>query len=115
MRVYGNLMNRIQEAAFPTPKVGDGATILMFSDRHAATVISVITPSIVVIQEDSVKRIDKNGMSESQTYEYSPNLNGIQHTVTKRKSGRWVFMGELDRNGTAVSFGKRDHYYDFGF
>jgi len=42
MRPYGNLMNRISEHSLsPTPAIGMGATIYMWSDRHAATVVAI--------------------------------------------------------------------------
>jgi hypothetical protein len=61
MRVFGNLMNRIAETAKPpVPEVGMGATILMYSDRHAATVIEILDvrmiskqPTKIVVQERS--------------------------------------------------------------
>lgn len=115
MRVFGSLNNRIMEGKYPTPKVGDGATILMFTDRAPATVVEVISATKVVIQYDDFERTDKNGMSESQEYKYSPNQFGTKMTVTLRKNGRWIVEGEAMRNGTAVAFGIREKYYDFSF
>lgn len=117
MRVFGSLTNRIQEGATPTPKVGDGATILMYSDRHAATVIEVLGSRrvVIVIQEDKATRTDERGESEAQEYEYAPDPNGRKHRVTLRKAGRWIIEGESAKNGTAVAFGFRDEYRDFSF
>jgi hypothetical protein len=67
------------------------------------------------VREDSYKRIDKNGMSESQEYEYSPNPEGATYTFTKRKNGRWVQKGCAMGKGTKVSVGVRRAWYDFSF
>lgn len=65
-----------------TPKVGDGATLQMYTDRHACTVIAV-SPSgkQVTLQEDTATRTDKNGMSECQSYTFARNPNGKVHVV----------------------------------
>lgn len=116
MRVFGNLMNRVAETVQPkTPEVGMGCTILMFSDRHAATIVQVITPKKIVIQEDKATRTDTNGMSESQSYAYSANPTGHKHEVTLRKNGTWVIAGDSMRSGTILQIGERDEYYDYSF
>lgn len=115
MRAFGNLMNRIQEGPAPTPSVGDGATVLFWSERHAATVIEVLTPKKIVVQRDIATRTDKNGMSESQSYSFAPNPAGEKWVVTQRRNGQWVVEGESMRNGTVVSLGSRSEYYDYSF
>lgn len=40
------------------PTVGMGATEVMFSDRHAYTVIEVLTAKKVVVQQDTAIRLD---------------------------------------------------------
>jgi hypothetical protein len=117
MRVYGNLINRIQETAAPKkPEVGMGATILMWSDRHAATIVEVSKDGKrVVIQEDNAVRTDKNGMSECQDYTYSPNPNAAKQVFTLRKNGTYVQEGSSMRSGTIIRIGERDSYHDFSF
>jgi len=117
MRVFGNLMNRIEETVAPAvPVVGMGATILMFSDRHAATVIEVSADKkTIVIQQDKAVRTDKNGMSESQDYRFEPNTNGPTTTYTLRKNGTFVTKGSGMRNGGIVRIGSRSEYRDFSF
>lgn len=119
----GSLINHVltHNVANPMPKVGDGATIYHWSDRHAATVIAV-EKNIVTVQADTAKRIDTNGMSEMQEYEFSPNPEGYKQSfkmgprgnfyeVRKNpETGRWV---KIDGNG--VSFGHRRHYHDYSF
>jgi hypothetical protein len=110
-------MNRIAETVRPVvPTVGMGATILMFSDRHAATVIDVGPKAKwITIQEDKAIRTDKNGMSESQDYRYEPNPAAAVQTFTLRKNGTYVSQGSSMRSGTIVRVGARDNYHDFSF
>lgn len=121
----GSLINHCMSCtAAPLPEVGDGATILGWSDRHPATVVAVFKQGkydFVQVQSDNYKRIDKNGMSESQEYEYTPNPDGSVSTyrlrndvwecVRKSDTGRYVKTGS-DSN---VVFGRRERYYDFSF
>ncbi len=112
MRLFGSLNNRIAEDVLSAvPAVGMGATILMYSDRHACTVIEVKSPSRIVIQEDAATRADANGMSDSQSYTFAANPAGATHVVSKRSDGRW----KIAKSGTVVMMGERDHHYDYGF
>lgn len=109
-RWYGSINNRImEESGGAEPTVGMGATILMYSDRHAATVIEVKSPSTIVIQEDTAIRTDNHGMSDSQSYRYEPNPEGAKHTVRKGPKG-WKIP-----KGSRVLVGERDHHYDYSF
>lgn len=115
MRMYGNIMNRIAETIPPsTPTVGMGATILMWSDRYPATIVAVKDKQIT-LQEDTATRTDKNGMSESQQYEFKPNPDGRIFNATLRKNGTYVLEGGSMRSGTIIRIGRRDRYYDFSF
>lgn len=112
MKVYGSITNRLMESPQAlAPTEGMGATILMFSDRHAATVIEVRSPKRIVIQEDEATRTDKNGMSENQEYTFKRNPHANKHLVTKRKDGSW----KIAKSQTGVLLGSRDEHYDFGF
>jgi hypothetical protein len=101
--------------AAQVPIVGMGATILGYSDRHAATVVRVSKNGREIdVVEDVSTRIDKNGMSEDQEYEYSSG-NGSPMTFTLRKNNRWVRGGESMRHGSRLTLGVRDSYYDYSF
>ena len=119
MRIYGNLMNRVAESAKPPePVIGMGATLCYYSDRHAATVIEVGQKNrvkYVVVRQDTARRTDTNGQSESQTYQYEPNPDGAEYKFTLRKNGRYVQAGSSMKNGTGLLLGVREEYYDFGF
>lgn len=93
----------------PAPQVGMGATIFHYTDRSPATVTRVSkTGKIAWIRRDKYKRVDNNGMSEAQTYEYSPG-EGKEVRVTLCADGQWRSKGEK------VAFGHREKYHDFSF
>ena len=94
------------------PEVGMGVTMSVGSDRYPGTIIQVTQNGRrVVFQRDNYKRTDNNGMSESQTYEFSPDPNGAIEIATLRKDGRYRITG----GKTPVHIGSRDAYYDFSF
>ena len=106
MRVYGNLMNRIGEHVLsPTPEVGMGATVFMWSDRLPATVTAV-SPSgkTVTLTEDDVTEW-KNFYGVT----FKPNPNGRTYTARKTRNGTWKSAG----NGIAL--GTRAAYRDPSF
>ena len=95
----------ISESKQPDAKIGDPATILMWSDRHAATVIKV-TPCTVTVQVDKAKRLDKGGpYTESQTYEYERNPNG-------QKIRFWRTQRGWSADGMRLAIGHRNEYHD---
>jgi hypothetical protein len=95
------------------PKNGDGATICYVSDRYAATVVAVTkNGKLVVVQDDRCVRTDRNGISESQTYEFERDPHGTFRIFTLRKNGRWYEDGEEMGRGCTLHIGKRDAYQD---
>ncbi len=93
----------------PTPVVGMGATILCWSDRHAATIVKV-TPTQVHVQRDIAKRIDTNGMSECQSYTYEADPTASVEVFRKTKRG-WLAAG----GGNGLRIGDRREYHDYSF
>lgn len=111
-----SVINGIKARINTVPEVGMGATILMYSDRYAATIVRVHeNGKTVYVQRDHAVRTDSNGISESQEYQYSPNANATIETYTLRSNGRWIRKGESMKHGTGLSIGSRDEYYDFSF
>jgi hypothetical protein len=92
------------------PMVGMGATICHWSDRTACTIIQV-SGKRIVLQEDIATRTDKNGMSESQSYTYTPDPNGQIFFATLRKSGRYM----VSKSTELVVIGSRRQYHDYTF
>ncbi len=94
------------------PLVGMGATIYYHSDRAPATIIQITqSGKRLVLQEDKSTRLDNNGMSECQVYEYQPDSEGKIFIATKRKHGEYRLVGEK----TLVDIGTREKYYDYSF
>lgn len=112
---YGSLTNQVltrlqsAEAAIAAAQIGDGATILSYTDRHAATVVAK-TRCTITVQQDTAVRIDRRGLSENQDYWFSPDPEG--RTVTYRVTKRGLVSSQT---GCGVIIGTRDEYYDFSF
>jgi len=111
-REFGSLNNMMGVGAGKkiVPEVGMGATILSWTDRTPATVVEVSeSKRTIVLQEDDAKRTDQNGMSECQSYEYTPNSSAPRHTARLTKKG-WKIV-----RGSRVALGRREMYHDFSF
>lgn len=94
------------------PEVGMGATMCLWSDRHAYTIIAVSkNRHKITIQRDKATRIDKNGMSDCQTYEYERNPEGEIETATLRKDGAY----RITNSRILVGVGHRNEHFDFSF
>jgi hypothetical protein len=94
--------------------VGTGATNGVGSDRYPYTVVEILSPKRVVLQADEYKRIDSNGLSESQRYDFRRNDSGAKVTVSLRKDGVWRRVGE-SMGGSRYHLGHRDAYSDPSF
>lgn len=93
------------------PVIGQGATLIMLSDRHAYTIVAITASGKTVkAQRDHTKRIDSNGMSEMQEYEYSPNVNAEVESFRLHKDGSY-----RNKYGTKLSIGERYSYHDYSF
>lgn len=67
----GSLHNRLMDGRqYGELTVGCGATELCYTDRRAYTVQKIISDRRIVVTRDKVKRIDANGPSDAQVYEY---------------------------------------------
>jgi hypothetical protein len=124
----GSLTNHLYSRMIkgqPEPVVGMGATLLSWTDREAATIVEVSKTKggawLITVQEDDAKRIDKNGLSESQDYKYTPNPAAPKRMfrfdegkgwreVRANGKGRLVLTG-----GAGLRIGERDKYHDFSF
>ena len=126
--MYGSLINRLQErmvVGAPAPFVGMGVTMTSYSDRHAGTIIEVKKVGkgvLITVQADDSKRIDNNGISESQEYQFTPNPQGaIYYYKQKEPNTRWTHVyknpetGRYKQSTGGLYLGERDEYYDFSF
>jgi hypothetical protein len=120
---YGGFINRVMEDyGKENIEVGDGATLLLWSDRRAFTIVAVeryVTGKhkgevkAVFAQADKAIRTDSNGMSESQSYRYEPNPDAEIQKFTKRKDGR--FRKENSEGNTVLAIIGREEYHDYSF
>ncbi len=114
-RWYGSLQNRLQEVSKIKPEVGMGVTEMCWSDRHPYEVVEVIDDRHIKVRALDHKRIDSNGMSECQEYEYSSNEKNPVITLFLTKQGKW--RQRIGRSLGCYSFyvGFAEEYYDFSF
>tara|TARA_R110000751_G_scaffold48895_9_gene108644 strand:+ start:9182 stop:9502 length:321 start_codon:yes stop_codon:yes gene_type:complete len=99
-------------ASHVSPTVGEGATVIHFSDRTGATVIAV-SPSgkTITVQEDTATRTDDHGMSDMQHYTFERYEEGRTWKATLRKDGRYRVCNSTQ----LVGVGNRSTYYDYSF
>lgn len=91
-------------------EIGTGATEYVGSDRYPYTVIAVDqAKKLIVVQSDNCRRMDKNGMSEIQEYQYARNHEGRIYILKQYKDHSWRSAPK----STPFSFGVRQCYYDF--
>ena len=105
----------------PIPTVGMGATVLSWTDRHAATIVEVISPKFIAITYDTAERTDNAGMSESQEYVYTSNFDDAKRFVKLDKNNAWRPVSKNQNgnfvydNGNGLRIGERRSYHDFSF
>lgn len=130
----GRAQGRTLVETLTTPKLGDGATYRVYSDRHACTVVAVSkNGKQVTLQRDTATLLNgfKSGESDAlvshpggfahhvegiQRYKYECNPTGQTHKLSLRKNGRWKLAGDSMRSpGCEATFNGRHHFYDFNF
>jgi hypothetical protein len=98
------------------PTVGTPVTLCYWSDNYPGTVIAVSeSGKRITVQEDRATRVDDNGMSESQTWEYERDPEGATYVFSQRKNGRWYLVGQEMHTTPSCHVGSRRKYYDFSF
>lgn len=107
----GSMVNHLMSGTIgaPEPTVGMGATILCWTDRHAATIVKV-TSSQIHVRRDRAIRVDNNGMSEVQQYTYEQDPTADVEVFRKTKRG-WRKTG----GGASLRIGDRAEYHDYSF
>lgn len=108
MTQYGSFTNQLINNIAPTfPEVNMGCTQLSFTDRNPATIVSVSkTGKSFEFTYDDYRRIDKNGFSEDQKWEYTPRPNAPRHKARLCKDGRYKC------HGMTIRVGIREKYDD---
>ncbi|MFA6813428.1 MAG: hypothetical protein WCR45_10165 [Bacteroidaceae bacterium] len=118
----GSFINMMMSRNGSLPEVGKGATELRWTDRSAYEVIEVREDKKrVIVQQYLPKRIDSNGMSECQDYEYK-DLHPMKEVIVW-KWGSWRWEREYTENGKTtreyskvnILWGVKDEYFDYSF
>jgi hypothetical protein len=117
----------------PEPEVGMGVTFLGWTDRHPGTIHAIFSDDkflYIEVSGDDYQRVDNNGMSECQDYEYTsrpdrgrqtwrrdlnnsnaPFVGVIKNNKTGRGQRKWL----KSQGSTRIRIGQREKYHDFSF
>lgn len=92
------------------PAVGTPCTIVYYSDKRAATVTRIISPTKIAVAHN--KTICKNWFSSD--YEILPELEDVNDfdVFTKRSNGLWVMQGQSSKDGVLLCLHFQRHYID---
>jgi hypothetical protein len=110
----GSLQNMLADQSQDAAAVafGVGATVVSWTDRHAATIIEVSASGHkITVQYDTAVRTDSNGMSDAQSYEFARDERGRTQVFTRRKNGDYRIVG----GSTRLLVGVRSQYHDYSF
>ena len=112
------------------PVVGMGVTELGWSDRHPYEIIEVITPKKIMLRSMSAERdpdwkpdIIAGGFSGhcvnngEQRWVVKSNPEGQTRCATKRKNGKWIWVGlpAVGSCAAGLRLGKAVYFYDYNF
>ncbi len=131
----GSLINHLHSRGVigePAPKVGQGATLLGWTDRYAATIVSVteIGGSKLWLYEIEVTRDNTTVVSGSShdgsaAYSFTSNYAGHREIFRKnKKTGFWeaayrdsntLKLRKVSGGGKGIRIGERDEYRDPSF
>jgi len=122
VRATGSLINAIgrQTKDIVEPKVGVGCTVLMWSDRHPATIVEV-SPSkrSVWVVENRYRNVPGhcNAFTEDQKYIIDPLPpekmdRKYAEEYTLRKIGKYVAKGSPYLGGSVLLIGVQEVYRD---
>lgn len=97
--------------ADPKLEVGVGATMVLYSDKRAMTIVEVISPKEIVVQENNTECI--NYYAGAYKVLDSINENMGKSVFTLRKNGTWVEKGQPKKfRSIVLVVGYRRHYID---
>jgi hypothetical protein len=98
----------------PELKVGLGATMNLWSDHRAMTIVEVVSPKKIIVQENETECLDYYG-GRYKVLDSIAEYMG-KHTFTLRKNGKWVEEGQPKKFGSVtLTVGFRRHYIDPSF
>jgi len=110
--VAGGFINQMMGNNSSIPIVGEGATILGYSDRQAYQVIEVSDDGLsCVIQEMNTKFVGESYGDER--YEYSDNSEG--HTLTLEWNAKKSCWGEISYSVDIIKSLEKKYYKEYGY
>ena len=110
--VSGGFINQMMGNNSSIPIVGEGATILMYSDREAYQVIEVSDDGLsCVIQQMNTKHLGKSYGDER--YEYSDNPKG--YTMNIEWNARKSCWGEVTYSVDIIKSLAKKYYKEYGY
>lgn len=94
------------------PEVGLPCTICYWSDKRAATVTRIISPTKIEVTHNEVECLDYY----AGRYEILPELEtGHTDVFTKRKNGKWCMEGQPTKDSVKLMLHYQRHYIDPSF
>ena len=112
----------------PVPQVGDAATTLSWTDRHAATVVEVtelkskVWSYEIKVVDDIVSVVSGSTHDGSAKFATRPDPEGSRDLYRMdRKTGAWVrgyinaATGKFNKFSGGLILGQRDHHVDPSF
>ncbi len=110
--VAGGFINQMMGNNSTTPVVGEGATILMYSDREAYEVIEVSNDGMqCVIRQMDAKNIGTSYGDERYTFQSNPE----NHTRTMEWSNKKQCWGEVSYTTEIIKSLQKKYYTQYGF
>jgi len=110
--VAGGFINQMMGNNSTTPKVGEGATILMYSDRHAYEVIEVSDcGNACVIREMDTKFVGSGYGDEQYTYQSNED-NATKNLEWNEKKQCW---GEVSYSVEIIKSLDNKYYKKYGY
>lgn len=127
----GSLVNHLYSRGVigqPEPVVGMGVTILLWSDRHAATIFRVMKvgkaqATIIETRDDRSVVLSGSTHDGSAEWGFKVNVKGRVQHFRQRPAGDWeaVTLNETTKrwaksnSGRGLRLGQRDEYRDPSF
>ena len=95
------------------PEVGLPCTVVYWSDKRAATVTRIISPSKIEVMHNEVECLDYY----ASDYKVLPEINKLMgvDVFTKRRNGKWIMEGQTSKDGVRLMLHYQRHYIDPSF
>lgn len=97
--------------------IGTGGYTHCWTDKYPVTLVEVLSPSRVVVQDANATIISGSAQDGSAEYKYEPNPKGSKEVYSLRigKNGLvdvWVKVGESRKGGMRLVLGQYEKYED---